>query len=65
MIKNCSTCERRDKRTNGRSCRVFAKKPKNCWAWTNDPDWEVKVKEAVKRYEEGRCFMNEDRAQGV
>ena len=65
MIKKCSTCERRDKRTNGRRCRVFAKKPENCWAWTDDPDWEVKVKKAVKRYEEGRCFMNEDRAQGV
>ncbi len=53
MIKNCSTCERRDRRTNGWRCLVFAKNPENCWAWTDDPDWEKKVKEQVERYREG------------
>jgi len=24
--------------------------PENCWAWTDDPNWDKKVKEAVERY---------------
>lgn len=25
---------------------------KDCWAWTDDPDWAKKVKEAVEKYKE-------------
>lgn len=64
LQKDCTNCERRDKRTGGRRCRVFIEKPENCWAWTNDPDWDVKVEEAVKRYKEGR-FENEDRKKSL
>jgi len=64
QIKDCTTCERRDKRTGGRRCRVFIEKPENCWAWTDDPDWDAKVEEAVKRYKEGR-FENEDRKKSI
>jgi len=24
----------------------------DCWAWTDDPDWAKKVKEAVEKYKE-------------
>lgn len=46
MMQDCSTCERRSKK----GCKVFTSKLKKCWAWTDDPDWEKKVKKAVEKY---------------
>ena len=44
----CDTCERLMK--NGK-CAVFSKKPKECWAWTEDPNWHKKVMTDVKKYQ--------------
>lgn len=44
--KDCLACERWD----GAQCKVFKEKPEKCWAWTDDPDWEAKVDEAVRKY---------------
>lgn len=51
-MPDCNTCERRDRKHAG-GCLVLNPKPKNCWAWTDDPDWYTKVMLAVKRYREG------------
>ncbi len=48
----CKTCKRL--MTNGK-CAVFVKKFKGCWAWTDDPKWAEKVREAVDKY---RKFKN-------
>lgn len=50
-MKDCKTCERRDKHKDG-ECLVFRSKPKQCWAWTDDTKWAVKVMKDVKRYRE-------------
>lgn len=47
-MEQCKGCKRLMK--NG-ECSVFKPKPKNCWAWTDDPDWAKKVREQVLRYE--------------
>lgn len=39
---------------NGK-CAVFKKKFSGCWAWTDDPKWAEKVREAVDKY---RKFKN-------
>ncbi len=44
----CETCTRSS--IYSKSCKVFKKPPKNCWAWTDDPNWEQKVKKAVQEY---------------
>ena len=49
-LRDCFNCERRDKRTGGARCKVFFERPDNCWAWTDDPDWEKKVEEATRQY---------------
>ena len=50
-MKNCSTCERRFKvKTTKNECQAFSEIPKNCWAWTDDPNWLDKVNEAVDEY---------------
>jgi hypothetical protein len=46
---DCNTCERRSK-INPKKCDVFLSKPKNCWAWTDDPNWLKKVRKEVKEY---------------
>jgi len=50
MKKTCANCERSYKGGKGNRCRVFSPMPENCWAWTDDPNWDKKVKEAVERY---------------
>lgn len=52
MKPDCNTCERRDKK-HADDCTVFETKPDDCWAWTDDPDWHIKVAVAVKRYRDG------------
>ncbi len=47
-MKDCKTCERRNKEFGG--CLVFKTKLKKCWAWTDDPKWLTKVMEDVKKY---------------
>ena len=50
MGKSCETCQRFTKRI--RQCKVMNELIKDCWAWTDDPDWAKKVKEAVEKYKE-------------
>lgn len=48
--KRCISCARRYKQTRGIRCRVFLEIPDNCWAWTDDQDWDKKIKEDIERY---------------
>jgi len=48
--KQCHTCE---KHTKNNKCSVLTERiglTKNCWAWTDDPSWFVKVKSEVEMY---------------
>ena len=49
--RSCLTC----KRWAGRCCMVLkVKRPiRDCWAWTDDPDWAEKVRRAVEAYRKG------------
>ena len=58
-MRTCETCTK--KFFSGRDCKVLTVmigKKQECWAWSDDPDWEKKVKKAVKEYALGR---NEER----
>jgi hypothetical protein len=48
-LPKCSKCERRNKRRPG-ECKVMKVQFGSCWAYTDDPDWEVKVRRAVAEY---------------
>lgn len=61
MIKNCSNCERRFKEESRAGCQAFKEKPVNCWAWTDDPAWEVKIALKVNRYSGDKIYKNIDR----
>lgn len=64
----CDTCKKLVVKKNGeKECAVLQTKRRglsqpetlpvwgeNCAAYTDDPDWEKKVKLAVARYQEGR-----------
>lgn len=68
MVKNCSNCERRFKDDKRKGCQVFIKKPKNCWAFTTDKDWESKVNEAVNNYslrKMGHFFATRGELNGI
>jgi len=55
--RTCQTCA---KLSHYGKCRVLTKRIGNtgeCWAWTDDPRWQVKAKNAVRNYawyKEGR-----------
>lgn len=54
----CDTCQK--KNMAGTECLVLNEmigKTRPCWAWTDDPDWRKKHKEAVKTYQAGKCFV--------
>lgn len=49
-VHGCFTCAK----WTGDSCSVLTEPiglAQNCWSWTNDPNWEKKVNEAVIYYE--------------
>lgn len=46
----CETCQKRDARGHCRVLTELVGREKHCWAWSNDPNWEEKVKTAVKNY---------------
>lgn len=48
MTKTCETCQRWNKKYN--YCEALTSPPNPCWAWTDDPEWEAKVNEAVMIY---------------
>ncbi len=47
-MHKCPTCEKRwpDDREG---CQVFTECPGECWAWTDDRDWEKKIIAQMKR----------------
>jgi len=48
----CKTCQKK-KWSNGWTCLVLNEmigKYRNCWAWSNDPHWEEKVRQNVEQY---------------
>jgi hypothetical protein len=50
-MKICETCQK--KTPSGNHCKVLTKmigKTQPCWTWSDDPDWEHKVKIATKNY---------------
>lgn len=51
-INGCSTCAKFKEATN--QCIVLREPIENCWAWTDDPDWEKKVKKQVEEYRKGK-----------
>jgi len=48
MTKTYETCQRWNKKYN--YCEALTSPPNPCWAWTDDPEWEAKVNEAVEKY---------------
>ena len=52
--KRCSTCAKNSLMDS--SCQVLKERiglKQECWAWTDDEDWERQVEEAVRRYRDG------------
>ncbi|RQD77353.1 MAG: hypothetical protein D5R97_02560 [Candidatus Syntrophonatronum acetioxidans] len=52
--KRCETCAKNTPADN--ACQVLTKRiglEQDCWAWSDNPDWEKKVNEAVKAYKGG------------
>ena len=45
----CETC----KKLKGKKCVVLTEKigeKQDCWAWTDDPEWQEKARKAVEDY---------------
>lgn len=56
-MKTCTTCQK--KNTAGTQCKVLTEmigKTQQCWAWTDDSEWENKCKIATKNYIVGKCW---------
>ena len=52
--KRCQTCAKNS--INDNYCQVLKERigmTKDCWAWSDDPEWEAKVERAVNRYRDG------------
>lgn len=60
MIRRCGTCAKLDR--DGRKCKVLTEmigKKEDCWAWTDDPGWEIQCEIATRQYKrmkEARCY---------
>ena len=58
MEKSCMTCKK-SVRVNGKitkckaltDCNYFWNKHNDCFAWTDDENWEKKFKEQIEAYE--------------
>ncbi len=49
----CNTCSKRRNKLGLPHCAVLTENiglKQKCWAWTDDPDWEKKAKEAAEKY---------------
>ena len=54
LVKPVQVCDNCEKKTYNAKCAVLhdmVGMNKPCFAWSDDPDWEKKVKQAVKDYE--------------
>ena len=56
MSKDCKTCQRFNKKTG--ECMVMIELIKDCWAWTNDKNWEKKVRKDVIKYAKAKGLIN-------
>ena len=61
MKRTCENCEKRWRNTKTKGCQVFKEIPRDCWAWTDDPAWEVKIALKVNRYSGDEIYKNIDR----
>ncbi len=55
--RTCRTCAKKDARNRCRVLRENIGADRECWAWTDDPQWREKVRRAVRNYrrrKEGR-----------
>lgn len=58
IIKGCATCKKIGQ--NGK-CLVLTRKiglKRDCWAWSDAPDWREKIRKAAIDYEAGRGCGN-------
>jgi len=58
--KRCHTCKK--KRANG-TCHALTAMiglVGDCWAWTDDPDWYEKYRQASENYSKWKKFKAED-----
>jgi len=58
MSKDCKTCQRFNKKVG--ECMVMIELIKDCWAWTNDKNWQLKVRQAVGEYRKVQGLGHED-----
>ncbi len=63
MKRTCENCEKRwRKDTKAKGCQVLIKiLDGECWAWTDDPAWEVKLALKVNRYSGDEIYKNIDK----
>ena len=61
MKRTCENCEKRWRNSKTNGCQVFKKIPDECWAWTDDPAWEIKIALKVNRYAGDDIYKNVDR----
>ena len=54
----CKTCQRYDRRSG--KCMVMIEPFEDCWAWTNDKNWQRKVRQAVGEYRKAQGLGHED-----
>jgi len=50
---HCKTCAKRDKYGNCLALDELIGKNADCWAWSDDPNWRVKVAIQTRAYQEG------------
>lgn len=56
VSNRCKTCQRYDKRSD--KCMVMIKPFEDCWAWTDDKNWEKKVHKDVIKYTKTKRLIN-------
>lgn len=47
-LKQCKGCK---KAIGLGGCKVFKTKPKKCWAYTRDVNWEAKIRKQIAKYQ--------------
>jgi hypothetical protein len=52
IVRRCGTCAKRSRR-GSHTCRVLTESiglGKDCWAWSDDPEWKRVADEATRAY---------------
>lgn len=55
-IKRCDTCKKIKDENKCQVLSVMVGKKENCWAWSDDKQWEKKARQASIRYQNGRTM---------